>query len=272
MSIRLRNVSFTYPESAAPALRGIDFDALPGQVTLVTGCLGAGASTLIQVIAGLAPRHTSGQREGEVQVLGHDPMTAAGHDALAGRMATVLPSVDAQLSGMAFTVWDEVAFGPANLGWPRDRVGAAVDAALVEMGVEHLARRDPQSLSGGELQRVIVAGCLAMEPDVLLLDEPAHELDPSGAEGLYGCLPALAAGTAVVLATTDVERAASVADRAVVLHQGTMVASGVPNEALCTREAVLANAGLLLPTLFHAAGFPDSLPADLVQARRCLGQ
>src|SRR5207245_5330518 len=91
-----------------------------------------------------------------------------------------LPTPWTQLSGMAFTVWDEVAFGPANLGWPGREIARHVERALERLEIEALAERDPVTPSGGEVQRVMLAGILAMDPDVGLLHEPTAGLDPAG--------------------------------------------------------------------------------------------
>src|SRR2546428_2275543 len=150
-----------------PAVRDGAAGAAPGGVIGLGGNVGAGASTLLLVAADLAPRVVGGRLEGGVRGEG-------------GR-GIVLPTPWTQLSGMAFTVWDEVAFGPANLGWPRERIAGAVDRSLAALDIGTLAARDPATLSGGELQRVVVAGIVAMEPALLLLDEPTAELDPEGA-------------------------------------------------------------------------------------------
>src|SRR5207249_1949387 len=122
------------------------------------------------------------------------------------RSGIVLPTPWTQLSGMAFTVWDEVAFGPANLGWPGHEIARHVDHALERLEIVSLAARDPITLSGGELQRVIVAGLLAMDPDLVLLDEPTAELDPAGARSMWRLLRLLAGeGKAIVVATSELD-------------------------------------------------------------------
>jgi len=111
----------------------------------------------------------------------------------------------------------------------RDHIMATVMRQLDRLGIGHLKDRDPATLSGGELQRVIVASALALEPDLLLLDDPAAELDPAGADALYQLLPALAAeGRAVVVATPDAGRASRVATRALVLLEGRVTYDGTP--------------------------------------------
>lgn len=228
MSIVLENVSFRYPAGDRAALSSVSLRFDPGVPTLVTGRLGAGASTLLLVAAGLAPAVTGGARDGMVRVLDTDPATPAGRAALAGRIGILFSSPWTQLSGMAFTVWDEVAFAPANLGWPRPRIQQAVDGMLERLRLAHLAHRDPTTLSGGELQRAMLAATLVTEPDVLLLDEPAAELDPESAAQLYDLVPAVAQGRVLVIASVDVDRLVPLARRVVVLEDGTVAADGPP--------------------------------------------
>jgi energy-coupling factor transporter ATP-binding protein EcfA2 len=215
----LAGVTYHYPATRLPALADVTLTVERGEVVGVIGNTGAGASTLLLVAADLVPRVLGG--------------TLAGTVARAGRCALLLPTPWTQVSGMAFTVHDEVAFGPANLGWPRDRIAAAVRGALERMDALHLQTRDPATLSGGELQRVILAGILAMQPEVLLLDEPTAELDPGGALAVWRLVRELAAeGTAVVVATSDLDALPDAADRVVWLAEGRVRAVGPTREVL----------------------------------------
>ncbi|HEY7686022.1 MAG TPA: ABC transporter ATP-binding protein [Gemmatimonadales bacterium] len=217
--LALEHVTYHYPATAAPALADVSLELHGGEVVGVIGSVGAGASTLLLVAAELAPRVLGGTRSGAVRC--------------DGRSALLLPTPWTQVSGMAVSVWDEVAFGPANLGWPRDRISSAVDRALTRVDVAQLRDRDPGTLSGGELQRVILAGILAMEPEVLLLDEPTAELDPAGARFVWDLLRALArAGTAVLVATSDLDALPGAADRVVWLAGGRVRAAGAARVVL----------------------------------------
>src|SRR2546422_2584887 len=131
---------------------------------------------------------------------------------------------------MASSVWDEVAFGPANLGWPTHEIAHQVDHALEQLELGPLASRDPTTLSGGELQRVIIAAILAMDPGLVLFDEPAAELDADGARTLWRLIRLLAKeGKAIMLATSALDALPDVADRVVWLEDGAVRAVGKPD-------------------------------------------
>jgi energy-coupling factor transporter ATP-binding protein EcfA2 len=223
-ALALDRVTFHYPATRTPALADVSLAVDRGEIVSVIGNSGAGASTLLLVAGDLVPRVLGGELTGTVT--------------RTGRSALLLPTPWTQVSGMAFSVRDEVAFGPANLGWPLERITAAVTQALERVDASHLAARDPATLSGGELQRVILAGILAMQPEVLLLDEPTAELDPAGAVAVWRLLRELAdEGTAVVVATSDLDALPDVADRLVWLAGGRV-------RALGPARAVLADAAL----------------------------
>lgn len=212
----LDRVSFTYPGMPRPALRDVSVSLEAGAVTGVTGPVGAGSSTLLLVAGGFAPRLTGGTLSGTRRLATE-------------RVGIVFATPWTQLTGLCATVRSEVGFGPASLGLARDDVVGLVEDALRGLGVAHLAGRDPATLSGGELQRVVVASVLAMRPQLLVLDDPAAELDPAGADALYALLPALArSGVAVVVATPDAERLARSADRVLVLEEGRVARDGPP--------------------------------------------
>jgi len=214
--VSLAGVTFTYPGAERAALSDLSLDLEAGEIVALAGAAGAGASTLLLVATGLAPRLVGGTLTGS-RTIG------------ARRCGIVFARPWTQLTGLCSTVRDEVAFGPASYGAPREAVLEAAARALEQLGIAHLAARDPSHLSGGELQRVVVAATLALEPDLLALDDPAAELDPDAANALNAMLPALArAGTTILIATPDLERAASVATRALALERGRIVRDGAP--------------------------------------------
>ncbi len=239
MTLRLDGVRFRHPGSRTWALDGLSLAAPAGAVTWLAGPLGAGCSTALLVAAGLAPRVTGGIREGTVRLWHADP----GAGGLVGRLAYVTANPAHQLSGVAETVWQEVAFAPANLGWPVERIRAAVDAALDRLGLAALHARDPRTLSGGELQRVVLAAMLVLAPAAWLLDEPASALDAAGRDALAGLLRSEAArGAVVVVASADADWMAGVADQLVVVRAGRAVLAGAP-AALLAGEAIWADGG-----------------------------
>jgi len=240
--VALERVGFTYPGAARAALSDVSLELAAGEVLVVTGETGAGASTLLLVATGFAPRVVGGRLTG-------------GRHIAARRCGVVFARPWTQLTGLCSTVQDEIAFGPASYGLPRQAVLDAAARAMRELRVEHLAGREPSQLSGGELQRVVVAAALALDPEVLALDDPAAELDPEAADALYDVLPAIAAsGKAVVVATPDLERAARVATRAVKVEGGRIATSGAPAAVLEGTEPSL---------LARAAGCPPPWPLDV---------
>jgi len=215
-AITLERAGFRYAGGHAPALDGISFSAGPGEIILVAGRPGSGTSTLLLVAGGYAPRVVGGELTGTRTIGAKKP-------------AIVFATPWTQLTGLCHTVFAEVAFGPASHGETVERILEIVPKQLDRLGILHLAERDPSTLSGGELQRTIVAAALALEPDLLLLDDPTAELDPAGADGVYELLREIAAGGAAVLvATPDVERATRVASRAIVLEAGRVIHDGSP--------------------------------------------
>lgn len=232
-AVELEEVTFRYAGVDAPALAGVSLTVAEGTICWLYGSPGAGASTLLLAAAGLAPRFTGGSITGRVRLLGADPHAAEGRAALRGRVAYIGAVPDLQLSGVAGTVWEEVAFGPANLRWPVERIRAAVEDAAGRLGIEHLLGRRPSALSGGEKQRVVFASLLAFAPSVWLLDEADSALDAEGRAVVASLIGAeRERGAAIVVAAEDADAMLAAADRVVLLDRGAMVFDGPPRELL----------------------------------------
>ena len=239
MSLMVRDVRYRYAGASRPALDGLSLELQRGRVVGVVGRNGAGKSTLCLVAAGLAPATIGGRLEGRVQIDGLDSSTAAPHE-LAQRCGILFQNPAAQMSGTSPTVWEEVAFGPRNLGLGLDDVVERVETALAALRVAALAPRDPERLSGGQAQLVALAGVLALRPSYLLLDEPTSQLDPLGTrlvgEAIGDLVARTGAGVLVVEHRADLLH--RIADDVAVLVDGEIVRAGQAGEVLADERLV----------------------------------
>jgi energy-coupling factor transport system ATP-binding protein len=175
----VENLSFRYRDRQGTAIRNISFEAQTGEILLVAGASGCGKTTLVRCINGLIPRSYKGERTGRVLLYGED--TADWSLAkISQKVGTVLQDPERQILGTK--VLNEVAFGLENLGLPRPEIIQRADEALVYLKISPLRDRETFHLSGGEKQKVALAGVLAMRPSILLLDEPLASLDPASAQ------------------------------------------------------------------------------------------
>ena len=225
MTLELRSISYRYPGYRRFAIEAIDLRVGDGEIVGLVGPNEAGKSTICLVASGLAPASIGGELTGDVVVDGVSLRGLPVHE-LAGRVGIVFANPASQLSGIAGTVLEEVAFGPVNLGLEVAECVARVRAALTAVGIDDLAERRPDRLSGGQTQLVAIASMLAMRPRTLVLDEPVAELDPDGRRLVSEALHSLAGtGTALLVAEHDRELLASLGARIVEIHGGQL---GVP--------------------------------------------
>ncbi|HIY79605.1 MAG TPA: ATP-binding cassette domain-containing protein [Candidatus Olsenella excrementavium] len=243
MLVRLSHVSLFY-EGGITALDDVSLELARGERLCVLGANGSGKSTLASVICGLlAPD------EGEVELAGEQVCAEGAPDLEAYRRARrslglVFQNPDDQI--VTSIVADDVAFGPENLGVPRDQIAARVARELHRVAMDDYAQADPARLSGGQRQRVCIAGALAMEPAVLVLDEPASLLDVRGRLAILRVMGRLAAaGTTLVHVTHFMEEALE-ADRVIVMDHGRVALAGTPSEVFAQGEKI-AELGLEVP-------------------------
>lgn len=234
--IDVNNVSFTYEGAETPALQNVSLQVHTGEFLCILGANGSGKSTLAKLMNALYQ-----PTGGTVIVAGLQANGATEETLLAIRKAVgmVFQNPDNQL--VATIVEDDIAFGPENLGLPREELIKRVDAALAAVNMQEFRASMPHKLSGGQKQRVAIAGVLAMEPAVLVLDESTAMLDPSGRrEVLETALrQRREKGITLVLVTHFMEEAVQ-ADRVVILHKGRVAAQGTPREIFANPEKLAA--------------------------------
>lgn len=232
---RVDGLSFTYPGPARPALADVSLEFEAGEVVLVLGPSGSGKSTLLRALGGLVPHFHGGTFAGRVELGGADTRRHRPSE-LAGAIAYVFQDPEEQL--VRERVDGEVAFGLENTGAPANAIRARTHAALDALGVAHLAGRRVHDLSGGELQRVCLAAALALEPTLLVLDEPTSQLDPDAAGELLDLATRQAHdhGLAVVLSEQRPANALEHADRVLFVDGGRVVCDARVEDAVAWLE------------------------------------
>ncbi len=225
----IENLSFRYRRREDLALQEISFAVQPGQILLIAGASGCGKTTLARCINGLIPRSYKGEMQGSILLYGQDPssLSLARVSQLVG---TVLQDPERQILGIR--VVNEVAFGLENLGLPRPEIIERVDEALEHLGILHLRERETFNLSGGEKQKVALAGVLAMKPGILLLDEPLASLDPASAQEALALVRRLAdEGMTILMVEHRVEDVLNIhPDRVLFMKEGRIHYAGPPDQ------------------------------------------
>lgn len=242
--LRAHDICFAYP-NGTPALDRLSLTIERGERLAILGANGAGKSTLLMMLNG-SLRPDAGAVEFEGLPVGYD---RTGLLRLRSQVGLVLQDPDDQL--FAATVAEDISFGPLNMGLSPDHARQRVEESLQAMGIASLAQRPTHMLSFGQRKRVAIAGILAMRPSVLLLDEPMAGLDPQGADDLMETLTALANdGSAVVVATHDMDAAYGWADRIAIFAHGEIVANAAP-DAVFGDEVLVTRARLRRPVIYQ---------------------
>lgn len=230
--LTLESVSYRYAGARGASLRDVSLELRDGEVVGIVGTSEAGKTTLALVASGLAPRAIGGTLRGTVRLDGVDLAGRAMHE-VAAQVAIGFQNPATQLSGVTETVFEEVAFGPMNLGVPRNDVIARTWNALASLRIDQLAERDPARLSGGQQQLVAIAGLLALRPRHLVLDEPTAQLDPAGTTLVAEALATIAHdGASICIVEQKTDLLAALADRIVVIAAGRTAFAGAAHEVL----------------------------------------
>ena len=262
MALTLRGIGYRYAGSTEPALLDVDLDLPDGRVVGLAGASESGKTTLCLVVSGIAPRTVGGRIKGTVELDGASVDDWPMHR-LSQRIGIGFQNPSTQLSQVAGTVFEEVAFGPMNLALSRDEVLDRTWTALETLGIGALAERDPQRLSGGQQQLVAIAGLLAMRPSHLVLDEPTAQLDPAGTRLVGEAIGRLATdGASILVAEQKTDLLADIADDLVVLDSGRVAmrgpAANVLGDPELERMGVAPPAAVRLHRAAEAAGVDPS--------------
>ena len=277
MSIKLEHVSYTYMPGTPyekEALKDVTLEIKKGEFVAIIGHTGSGKSTLVQNLNGLL--HPS---KGIASLDGinlADKTKEA--KAARSRIGMVFQYPEHQL--FAETVYEDIAFGPKNLGLNHDAIDVRVQDAMKFVGLdfETFAGRSPFSLSGGQMRRVAIAGVVALNPDYLILDEPSAGLDPGSRNAVFAEIMALykKRGITIIMVTHSMEDAAQFAKRMLVIYQGKVIIDGKPGEVFLKEKDRLLEAGMDIPEVYKLADALRArgmrLPSEITDAKTLLAE
>jgi energy-coupling factor transporter ATP-binding protein EcfA2 len=259
--IEVEQLKYRYPDTTDLVLDDLSFSVEKGECLGIVGENTAGKSTLCYALAGLIPHFYKGAYGGKVTVNG---LVVREHEIadIVENIGLVFENPFSQMTGAKKTVYEEVAFGLENLGLDRNEMHRRIEQYLKLMDVFGVKDKNPFDLSGGQMQRVAIASVLAMEPDVLILDEPTSQLDPQGSSEVFKVIEQLTEkGMTIILVEHKMEQIAQYADRVLLLHGGKQVALDTPEKIFSRPD--LKDYGVTPPVVTNIAKalnvrYPDS--------------
>lgn len=241
--IEIKDLTYTYPGASKQSLQNVALTIEKGEFAILTGPSGCGKTTLCRCFNGLIPHFYAGELKGDLKIA---DLSVGEHaiGEMAKHVGLVFQNPENQL--FALSVEKDVAFGLENLGMPREEMRERVDWALKMTGISDLRERAPHELSGGQQQRVAIASVLAMQPEIIVFDEPTSFLDPLGAQQIFQVISHLnkQLGITVILVEHRLDLAAKYAGHVLIMDEGKIVLDGEPREIFNSEKAWLLGVGI----------------------------
>ena len=229
---KIENVNYKYPLEEKQALKNINIEIKKGEFWAVIGKNGSGKTTFCNMLRRFVPDFYKGELTGKI-TLEDKELKDYSQKELVQKIGFVFQNPFTQISGVKDTVFEEIAYGLENLGLEKEEIISKVEKILKMLEIEKLRDRNPYDLSGGQKQRVALASIIAMDPDILVIDEPTSQLDPKGTEDIFKIINLMAnEGKTIILVEHKLELIAEYAQNILVLDEGEIILSGKAKEVL----------------------------------------
>ena len=241
---KIENVNYKYPLENKQVLKNINIEIKKGEFWAVIGKNGSGKTTFCNMLRRFVPDFYKGELTGKI-MLEDKELKDYSQKELVQKIGFVFQNPFTQISGVKDTVFEEIAYGLENLGLEKEEIISKVEKILKLLEIEKLRDRNPYDLSGGQKQRVALASIIAMNPDILVIDEPTSQLDPKGTEDIFKIINLMAnEGKTIILVEHKLELIAEYAQNILVLDEGEIILSGKANEVLNNKILLEKESGM----------------------------
>ena len=241
---KIENVNYKYPLEEKQALKNINIEIKKGEFWAVIGKNGSGKTTFCNMLRRFVPDFYKGELTGKI-TLEDKELKDYSQKELVQKIGFVFQNPFTQISGVKDTVFEEIAYGLENLGLEKEEIISRVEEILKLLEIEKLRDRNPYDLSGGQKQRVALASIIAMDPDILVIDEPTSQLDPKGTEDIFKIINLMAnEGKTIILVEHKLELIAEYAENILVLDEGEIILSGKAEEVLNNKILLEKESGM----------------------------
>ncbi|QVK20871.1 ABC transporter ATP-binding protein [Mycoplasmatota bacterium] len=237
-ALEVKNLSFKYLIGKEKVFENLSLSINKGELVAIIGRNGSGKTTLCNLLRGFIPHLTQGDLEGDI-LLYDDSILKMDLSDLSDKIGYIFQNPFIQISGIKETVYEEIGFGLENLGVPRDEMIRRIEEIIKLLKIEDLKDKHPAELSGGQRQRVAIASILAMDPEILIIDEPTSQLDPKGTEEIFEIIKILKEqNKTIILVEHKIDLIAEYADRVILLNDKNIVFDGTTSEILSKEDVM----------------------------------
>lgn len=256
--IELQHINYRYPLTSDLTIKDLSLKVEPGEVLGVIGSNGSGKTTVCNIMRGFIPAFYKGELEGKV-IFEDKPLDTSNLGRLAQKIGYAFQNPFTQITGVKYTVYDEIGYGLENLSVPREEANEKVEQIIKLLNLEKIRNQNPYDLSGGQKQMVALASVIVLDPELIILDEPTSQLDPSSTLAVYNIVKNLKKqGKTIIIVDHKVDLLAQVCDEIAVIQDGQLVIKGETHHVFSDEKVVAAGGQIPEVSAFYLKKYPKS--------------
>ena len=256
--IELQHINYRYPLTSDLTIKDLSLKVEPGEVLGVIGSNGSGKTTVCNIMRGFIPAFYKGELEGKV-IFEDKPLDTSNLGRLAQKIGYAFQNPFTQITGVKYTVYDEIGYGLENLSVPREEANKKVEQVIELLNLEKIRNQNPYDLSGGQKQMVALASVIVLDPELIILDEPTSQLDPSSTLAVYNIVKNLKKqGKTIIIVDHKVDLLAQVCDEIAVIQDGQLVVKGETHHVFSDEKVVAAGGQIPEVSAFYLKKYPKS--------------
>ena len=256
--IELQHINYRYPLTSDLTIKDLSLKVGPGEVLGVIGSNGSGKTTVCNIMRGFIPAFYKGELEGKV-IFEDKPLDTSNLGRLAQKIGYAFQNPFTQITGVKYTVYDEIGYGLENLSVPREEANKKVEQVIELLNLQKIRNQNPYDLSGGQKQMVALASVIVLDPELIILDEPTSQLDPSSTLAVYNIVKNLKKqGKTIIIVDHKVDLLAQVCDEIAVIQDGQLVVKGETHHVFSDEKVVAAGGQIPEVSAFYLKKYPKS--------------